>query len=113
VVGENVNVDSHPTSPPLKGGGKDVNSLIEGGGRASQARGLGAAAPRRRRAKQIRRISASSYLDDPQDVISIDAIFEDLPDGTDYLSLMTVPSEQKKLKITVATMNYTLINPYA
>ncbi len=61
------------------------------------------------RTKQVRQITASSYLDDPQDVIAVSALFQDLPDGTDYMANLSVSSQQESLQVQVVTLDYTPI----
>ena len=63
------------------------------------------------RIKQIRQIAASSYLDNPQDPIAISALFQNLPDGTDYMAQMSASSQAKGLQVQVVTLNYSRVSP--
>jgi hypothetical protein len=50
--------------------------------------------------------NVSSYLSDPSDAVTIQALFGTLSDGTRYLSKVTVSGETKNLQITQTSSNF-------
>jgi hypothetical protein len=50
--------------------------------------------------------NVSSYLSDPSDGVTMQAIFGTLPDGTRYISKVTVNGETKNLTITQTSANF-------
>jgi len=51
-------------------------------------------------------IQVNTYLDDPKDVVTINAQFAQLPDGTNHVSTATVNGQQKELTVTDQNSNY-------
>jgi hypothetical protein len=56
--------------------------------------------------KAVQNIQVSSYLDDPQDAVTISAQFAQLPDGTNHVSSMVVNGVSKQLTINIQNSNY-------
>ena len=56
----------------------------------------------------IRKVTASSYLDGPDDAVDLSINFyNNLPDGTNYLGLMTVDGKKEKLTLKVESYEHT------
>ncbi len=56
----------------------------------------------------IRKVTASSYLDAPDDVVELSINFYDnLPDGTNYLGRMAVDGKKEKLTLRVESYEHT------
>ena len=56
----------------------------------------------------IRKLTASSYLDGPDDAVELSINFyNNLPDGTNYLGLMTVDGKKEKLTLKVQSYEHT------
>ncbi len=56
----------------------------------------------------IRKLTASSYLDGPEDAVELSINFyNNLPDGTNYLGLMTVDGKKEKLTLKVQSYEHT------
>ena len=56
----------------------------------------------------IRKVAASSYLDGPDDGVELSINFyNNLPDGTNYLGLMTVDGKKEKLTLKVQSYEHT------
>jgi len=51
-------------------------------------------------------IQVNSYLDDPKDVVTINAQFAQLPDGTNHVATTTINGEQKHLTVQDQNSNY-------
>jgi hypothetical protein len=51
-------------------------------------------------------IQVNSYLNDPKDVVTINAQFAQLPDGTNHVASSTVNGEQKHLTVNDQNSNY-------
>jgi hypothetical protein len=51
-------------------------------------------------------IQVNSYLNDPKDVVTINAQFAQLPDGTNHVATTTINGEQKHLTVTDQNSNY-------
>lgn len=56
--------------------------------------------------KALVEYNVSSYLNDPSDVVTMQALFGTLPDGTRYVSKVTVNGESKNLTITQTSSNF-------
>ena len=56
----------------------------------------------------IRKVTAASYLDGPDDAVDLSINFyNNLPDGTNYLGLMTVDGKKEKLTLKVQSYEHT------
>ena len=51
-------------------------------------------------------IQVNTYLNDPKDVVTINAQFAQLPDGTNHVATTTVDGQQKELTVTDQNSNY-------
>jgi hypothetical protein len=56
--------------------------------------------------KSILSLSVGSYLSDPSDAVTINAQFNQLPDGTNYVQQMTVNGASKNLTVTQVNSNF-------
>jgi hypothetical protein len=56
--------------------------------------------------KAIRKIAVKSYLDDAKDAVTLDVIFQNLPDGTNYTSATTLNAPAKQVQVKVTNVNY-------
>ena len=57
-------------------------------------------------AKALQSYNVKSYLDGPEDVVSLDVSFRSLPDGTSYVGQTDLHSEGKKLDIKVVNAGH-------
>jgi len=51
-------------------------------------------------------MGVSSYIDEPKDVVSLDATIAALPDGTGYVEKMTLVAAAKKIQVVVTNSGY-------
>jgi hypothetical protein len=56
--------------------------------------------------KNIVRLSIASYLDDPKDAVTVDAVFSPIPGGPNHVSSETINGVSKQLTIAVQNSNY-------
>jgi hypothetical protein len=59
-----------------------------------------------RAAKEIQSIAVSTYLNDPTDIVKIDAQFSRLLDGTNHVATMQINGVSKNLLVTTENSNY-------
>ena len=59
-----------------------------------------------REQKGIARLSIASYLDDPNDAVTVDAEFSRIPGGPNHVSAETINGVSKQLTIAVQNSNY-------
>jgi hypothetical protein len=59
-----------------------------------------------RQAKAIQSFQVATYLNDPTDVVNIEAQFSKLPDGTNHVATMQVNGVRKELLVTMQNSNY-------
>ncbi len=57
-------------------------------------------------AKKIRTLNVQSYLDSPQDGVTLAVQFASLPDGTNYAQRTTLGAQAKKLTVVSTNSNY-------
>ncbi|MBI4889527.1 MAG: hypothetical protein HY821_02810 [Acidobacteria bacterium] len=57
-------------------------------------------------ARKLRTFSVNTYLDGPQDVVTVNARFSSLPDGTSYVDESVLTSASKQLKIKTTNFDY-------
>jgi hypothetical protein len=57
-------------------------------------------------AKKMRTLNVQSYLDSPQDGVTLAAQFASLPDGTNYPQQTTLNAQAKKLTVVTTNSNY-------
>ena len=61
-----------------------------------------------RTTQAIRKVTVSSYLSDLEDAVDVSINFYDnLPDGTNYLGLMTIDGKKEKLTLNVQSFDHT------
>lgn len=56
--------------------------------------------------KAIAKIAVKSYLDDPRDAVTLDVIFQNLPDGTNYAASTILNATAKNVQVKVTNANY-------
>jgi hypothetical protein len=56
--------------------------------------------------KAIAKIAVKSYLDDPQDAVTLDVNFQNLPDGTNYTASTILNAAAKNVQVKVTNANY-------
>jgi hypothetical protein len=56
--------------------------------------------------KALESIQVATYLDDPQDAVTISAQYERIPGGPNHVSTMTVNGVSKQLTVTMQNSNY-------
>ena len=56
---------------------------------------------------KIRAFDVNTYLDDPSEVVTLNAVFESLPDGTNYVaqSVLDATAKQVQIRTTSASFN--------
>jgi hypothetical protein len=59
--------------------------------------------------KALQSISVASYLDNPQDAVTISAQYAKIPGGPNHVDTMTVNGESKHLTVTMQNSNYHLM----
>ena len=59
-----------------------------------------------REAKAIQSLQIQSYLNDPNDRVTISAQYAQLPDGTNHMSAMQINGVSKYLRVTTQNSNY-------
>jgi hypothetical protein len=57
-------------------------------------------------AKKVRGYDVNSYLDAPEDVITMKVVFESLPDGTNYAAQSVLNAAAKQIQIRTTNFNY-------
>lgn len=57
-------------------------------------------------AKNVRGYDVSSYLDVPEDVVTLKVIFNSLPDGTNYAAQSVLDATAKQIQIKTTNSNY-------
>jgi hypothetical protein len=62
-------------------------------------------------ARKIKGFAVDSYLDDPKNIVTLAAIFANLPDGTNYVQRTTLKSAAKEIEINIVNSNYQKISP--
>ena len=60
-------------------------------------------------AKKISNINVNTYMDNPQDVVTLAIQFASLPDSTNYVQQSILNATAKKLVVTTTNSNYQLI----
>ena len=58
------------------------------------------------RTHQLMRVQAKSYLTDPQDVVTIQAEFAELPDGTNHVATAEMDSVSRHLTVKLTNWSY-------
>jgi len=61
-------------------------------------------------AKKLTSYDVTSYLDSPDDVVTLTNQFATLPDNTNYLQQTTLTSKSKQIEIKTINSNYGLLN---
>jgi hypothetical protein len=59
--------------------------------------------------KRIRGYDVNSYLDSPQDVVTLKVVFDSLPDGTNYAAQTVLDATAKQIQIRTSNYNYSKI----
>ena len=57
-------------------------------------------------AKTLQTVTVNSYLDAPDDAVTLQVEFQTLPDGTNYTATTILDAAAKKLQVRVQNMNY-------
>src|SRR6266851_8728030 len=57
-------------------------------------------------AKKVRGYDVNSYLDAPQDVVTLKVVFDSLPDGTNYAAQTVLDATAKQIQIRTTNSNY-------
>ena len=57
-------------------------------------------------AKKVRGYDVNSYLDAPEDVVTLKVIFDSLPDGTNYAAQSVLDATAKQIQIRTTNSNY-------
>jgi hypothetical protein len=57
-------------------------------------------------AKKVRGYDVSSYLDAPEDVVTLKVVFNTLPDGTSYAAQSVLDATAKQIQIRTTNSNY-------
>jgi hypothetical protein len=60
--------------------------------------------------KAFKALQVSSYLDNPQDAVTIDAQYSRLPDGTNHVSNLVINGVSKQLTVQVQNLDYQMIS---
>ena len=58
------------------------------------------------RTHQLMRVQAKSYLTDPQDAVTIQAEFAELPDGTNHVAAAEIDSVSRHLTVKLTNWSY-------
>jgi hypothetical protein len=56
--------------------------------------------------KRIRGYDVNSYLDSPQDVVTLKVVFATLPNGTNYAAQSVLDATAKQIQIRTSSSNY-------
>ena len=56
--------------------------------------------------KVLLRVDVSSYLVTPKDPVTLQAVFERLPDGVNHVSSATLNAEKKKVQVKTSNLTY-------
>jgi hypothetical protein len=57
-------------------------------------------------AHALRKVNVNSYLDNPQDAVTLDVAFQTLPDGTNYVARTILNGAAKQIQVNVQNTNY-------
>jgi hypothetical protein len=57
-------------------------------------------------AHALRKVNVNSYLDNPQDAVTLDVAFQTLPDGTNYVARTILNGAAKQIQVTVQNSDY-------
>jgi hypothetical protein len=57
-------------------------------------------------AKKVRGYDVNSYLDAPEDVVTLKVVFDSLPDGTNYAAQSVLDATAKQIQIRTTNSNY-------
>jgi hypothetical protein len=57
-------------------------------------------------AKNVRGYDVNSYLDAPEDVVTLKVVFNSLPDGTNYAAKSVLDATAKQIQIRTTNSNY-------
>ena len=60
--------------------------------------------------KEVERVSVKTYLDKPEDAMTIDVRFAVLSDGTLYPALTSVEAPSKKTSMSIADSNFVRVS---
>jgi hypothetical protein len=60
--------------------------------------------------KRITALNVDTYLDDPNDTVSLAVQFASLPDSTNYVQQSVVNASAKKLRVTTTNSNYQMLS---
>ena len=60
--------------------------------------------------KRITALNVDTYLDDPNDTVSLAVRFASLPDSTNYVQQSVVNATAKKLQVTTTSSNYQMLS---
>ncbi len=58
------------------------------------------------RTHQLMRVLAKSYLADSQDAVTIEAEFDELPDGTNHVATVEIDSVSRHLTVKLTNWSY-------
>ena len=58
------------------------------------------------RTHQLMRVQAKSYLTDPQDAVTIQVEFAELPDGTNHIAAAEIDSASRHLTVKLTNWSY-------
>ena len=56
--------------------------------------------------KKVQTVNVNTYLDNPQDVVTLTVQFASLPDGTNYAQQTMLNATAKQLQVTTTNSNY-------
>lgn len=57
-------------------------------------------------AHALRKVNVNSYLDDPQDAVTLDVAFQTLPDGTNYVARTILNGAAKQIQVVTQNTDY-------
>jgi hypothetical protein len=60
-------------------------------------------------AKKLQRYTVNTYLDNPQDVVTLTAEFSSLPDGTNYIAHTLLDAIGKQIQVNTTNSNYRIV----
>jgi len=57
-------------------------------------------------ARKLRTMTVNTYMDDPQDAITLTVSFQTLPDGTNHVATTILNAPKKEIQVTTTNANY-------
>jgi hypothetical protein len=63
-------------------------------------------------ARKVRSLNVNTYMDNPQDVVTLAVQMAGLPDGTNYVQQTVLDATAKKLQVTTTNSNYQKLGGY-